>query len=759
MHIAFGCIFGVELIEFMPSSEIVTYDPSTSEDIFLPAFGNEYLRFGTGTNALNDQTGSLSGPQYWDGSSWLNGTIGISSFAMGVGSGGDGADIWNLNGNLYYGSYLNVESNSTNESGATFVARRKPDTLFSVDTSGLDGTTGSFTWSGIFELEDSTAASGDGKVDVKISRTYKLGANSSYVKETTTIENVDAQDTLTNPRFWTGVGDDWVGFTDSPDKIKGNIVEGEFVPISSLDSDGLYVDDNRSIRATAVLIGQSYPGVGTPIEEVETDSLFEYFYTTSPNGYALVHESIGWYLDRAMSRDPLDSPSIINQDDGSYAMYYRFDDLDPGFSASVDTFFAMSPLSQLGSSFLSVESDSEEEETVLEEETSRAVESESPVPAPVPVVDTTPADPAPAGVDIQPADDDGDGLREVVTAADGTTVDGNRDGIADATQSQVAGLRLINDGAVGADYGAVVVPDGIQLQAVTLVAPAAGSSIQVAARGGGAVVTTTPEGINNAFAGVVSFNAAGMTPGGTTEVTISFPSGLPAGTGNAYLRFNYVTNRFEEYLDANGTPLYAFIDNDGDGTIDGVKLTVIDGDLTWDGDGTPNGVYVDPGFLGSGERNLTGTKRGDSLIGNVLANTLNGKKGNDWLVGDLASDVLKGARGNDGIFGGEGADRITGGQDRDRIYYTDASESSVDQRDTVKFGKQDRFVFSSFDGDTITEGIQTLSFIGKQAFSGTAGELRATRSVLEADTTGDGFADFVVNLLGNTLISASNLVL
>jgi Ca2+-binding RTX toxin-like protein len=168
---------------------------------------------------------------------------------------------------------------------------------------------------------------------------------------------------------------------------------------------------------------------------------------------------------------------------------------------------------------------------------------------------------------------------------------------------------------------------------------------------------------------------------------------------------------------------------------------------------------VDPGFFGSGERIITGTKRGDSLIGNVLANIISGLKGNDWLVGDLGNDILKGSRGKDGLYGGEGADLITGGKDRDRIYYTDASESTIDQRDTVKFGKVDRFVFSSFDGDSTTEGQQMLSFIGKQAFSGTAGELRATRSVLEADTNGDGLADFAVNLNGNALITASNLVL
>ena len=77
----------------------------------------------------------------------------------------------------------------------------------------------------------------------------------------------------------------------------------------------------------------------------------------------------------------------------------------------------------------------------------------------------------------------------------------------------------------------------------------------------------------------------------------------------------------------------------------------------------------------------------------------------------------------------------------------------------MKFGKKDRFVFSSFDGDSVTEGQQKLTFIGKSTFSSVAGELRATRSVLEADLNGDSIADFAINLRGNTLISSSNLVL
>ena len=78
----------------------------------------------------------------------------------------------------------------------------------------------------------------------------------------------------------------------------------------------------------------------------------------------------------------------------------------------------------------------------------------------------------------------------------------------------------------------------------------------------------------------------------------------------------------------------------------------------------------------------------------------------------------------------------------------------------MTFSRKDRFDFRSFDGDSITEGVQSLHYIDKKNFSGTAGELRVTRSSLQADTTGDSIADFVVNFRKSVpFFSGSNLML
>ena len=381
---------------------------------------------------------------------------------------------------------------------------------------------------------------------------------------------------------------------------------------------------------------------------------------------------------------------------------------------------------------------------------------------PVQVVDTTPTDPAPAGTNIQTTDNDGDGLREEVTAADGNSIDGNRDGIPDATQSQVAGLRLINDGAAGSDYGALSVSDGIQLEAVTLTSADTNGDFSVSGSSGGTVVTTTPSGITNALAGVVSFTVSGVTPGGTTEATLSLPTGLASGSGNAYLRFNYSTNRFEEYVDADGKPLYTFVDSNGDGNVDGVKLSLVDGDPSWDGDGEANGTVVDPGFYGNGDRTFTGTKGGDTLTGNVLVNTISGNNGNDTLSGDLGNDILLGGNGRDLLTGGEGSDQLSGGRGKDRFIYTSIADSraSTVTRETISdFRDGDKIDLSAIDANATIDGNQAFAFIKKQAFTGVSGQLRFSNGLLEADINGDRETDFAIALTGRNRLYASSFVL
>jgi Ca2+-binding RTX toxin-like protein len=240
--------------------------------------------------------------------------------------------------------------------------------------------------------------------------------------------------------------------------------------------------------------------------------------------------------------------------------------------------------------------------------------------------------------------------------------------VLDAEQHQVAGLRLINNGAVYSDYGALVVSGDVAVRGVTLLSTANDGSVAVTIADGVIVNTPLPSGITNTFAGSLAFEIAGLTPGDTTEALIYLPVGY-GGDGNAYVRFNYATRRFEDYRDAEGNPLYEFTDTDGDGFGDAITLTLTDGDAQWDGDGLVNGSVVDPGFLASGAIEITGDGQNNRLTGNILANQIRGKGKRDVLIGDLGDDMLRGGGGSDRLHGGEGADIVIGGGGADRFEY------------------------------------------------------------------------------------------
>ena len=60
--------------------------------------------------------------------------------------------------------------------------------------------------------------------------------------------------------------------------------------------------------------------------------------------------------------------------------------------------------------------------------------------------------------------------------------------------------------------------------------------------------------------------------------------------------------------------------------------------------------------------NALRTRRGDTLIGNVVANLLNGFWGNDQIEGGAGDDELDGARGVDVLDGGDGTDTCVDGE-------------------------------------------------------------------------------------------------
>jgi len=365
--------------------------------------------------------------------------------------------------------------------------------------------------------------------------------------------------------------------------------------------------------------------------------------------------------------------------------------------------------------------------------------------------------PVPGETTIQLTDDDGDGLREAVWAADGYGIDGNRDGVLDAEQAQVAGISLINNGSAYSDYGALSVSGDVALRGVTLLPTNSDGTVAITLEDGSTVNAPIPNGIANTFAGSLAFELIGLTQGGTAEALIYLPVSY-SGDGSAYVRYNYATGRFEDYRDAEGNPLYAFTDTDGDGFGDAITLTLTDGDAQWDGDGLANGSVVDPGFLASGAIEITGDGQNNRLTGNILANQIRGKGKRDLLIGDLGDDILRGGKGNDRLNGGEGADILIGGRGSDRFVYSSLIDSTVERSDTLQFGQHDQIDLRRLDANASRKGNQAFQFVADREFSGKAGELRLFDSRLLADVDGDRKADFALNLRSNQAFSADVLL-
>lgn len=164
-------------------------------------------------------------------------------------------------------------------------------------------------------------------------------------------------------------------------------------------------------------------------------------------------------------------------------------------------------------------------------------------------------------------------------------------------------------------------------------------------------------------------------------------------------------------------------------------------------------------LLGDANLNGYGNELDNLLVGNYGDNYLEGGAGNDWLAAKAGSNIL---------YGGPGRDWLVGGTGPDIFLYKDIADSPPGQstRDLINnFTRgQDRIDLSAIDADQLADGHQSFTFIGANAFSGMAGELRyATWNqgwlIIEADVTGDGSADMqiFVNLLNE--IGAEDFIL
>jgi hypothetical protein len=168
--------------------------------------------------------------------------------------------------------------------------------------------------------------------------------------------------------------------------------------------------------------------------------------------------------------------------------------------------------------------------------------------------------------------------------------------------------------------------------------------------------------------------------------------------------------------------------------------------------GIPRDAAPDLGAFEHHRRPLSAVGGPDNeiLTGSDANNRLSGRAGQDTLSGFGGSDILIGGAGRDQIVGGGSADGLRGRANADTfVFETVADSRSGDgRRDRIADfeRKVDKIDLRGVDAISDKFGNEMFVFIGRDAFSGTAGELRFALGLLQGDTDGDGRADFEVRI-------------
>ena len=151
------------------------------------------------------------------------------------------------------------------------------------------------------------------------------------------------------------------------------------------------------------------------------------------------------------------------------------------------------------------------------------------------------------------------------------------------------------------------------------------------------------------------------------------------------------------------------------------------------------------------------------LTGSALANNISGNNGVNVLSGGGGNDSLSGLDGNDILEGGTGKDNMSGGAGIDTFRFTSALQSTVGTADELLdfVSGTDKIDLVLIDARSGTPGDDAFTYIGTNAFSNTAGELRAqafgSTIHIFGDVNGDSVADFEI-IANTTTIAAGDFV-
>ena len=140
--------------------------------------------------------------------------------------------------------------------------------------------------------------------------------------------------------------------------------------------------------------------------------------------------------------------------------------------------------------------------------------------------------------------------------------------------------------------------------------------------------------------------------------------------------------------------------------------------------------------------------------GVTIENAIGGSA-RDVLWGNGVANRIEGRGGDDVINGFEGADTLVGGSGNDLFVFTtrDIGDHIVD------FTRGDHIDLRGLDANAGRNGDQAFSFIGSNAFTNVAGQLRYDGHVLSGDIDGNGVADFTIVLDNHAALTTGDLFL
>jgi Ca2+-binding RTX toxin-like protein len=202
----------------------------------------------------------------------------------------------------------------------------------------------------------------------------------------------------------------------------------------------------------------------------------------------------------------------------------------------------------------------------------------------------------------------------------------------------------------------------------------------------------------------------------------------------------------------------------------------------WLGDDVLSGRGGDDRLNGSADNDVLSGRGGDDrLDGSADNDVLGGGGGNDILWGGSEDDILRGHSGDDQLSSDDGNDLMVGGAGADYLEsdfsdrgetdifrYRDAADSGpgAGNRDTISYfqiSDGNLIDLERIDADAGSAGDDAFAFVGTDAFTGTAGELRyqaeGADTLVQADIDGDGTADFEILMLGAVAFTTDDFVL